>query len=443
MGKTERSIHQDKINGFSLIELMVSLVIGATVTLGFAQLLSMTADMQAKAMQLAAAENFKENILRALTNNTAWGNTLQANSGGTMACLWQGVTCNQVNQPFILYDDANAVVFDSRNAANGFTSRGQLCSTFSQNPGNPACPMRYDLTWTATCSGTDCTPTVTATLVVPTAKDSKSLIVDNSRLSIANFQVRMGGTGCGGGSAVFATPGTWPFTVPKGWTKLVAEVWGAGGGGAGINSASCGVNPGAGGGTSTFASTSAPGGAGQTNIGNQSYVYHNLCVWVGGYIGIVCAGGSGTLCGGGLPTYPGSNGDNGYSGIQTLKNNNLYNCTYSAGTGGGYGGQAEGAVGSPGGGGGGGGRDSGAIAWCLPPGVCYVRNWWATGAAAGQNGAQPPPASGSYAIGVYSPASLNPGSIINVVVGAGGAGGYGNNYPGGAGASGLIRITWQ
>lgn len=200
-------------------------------------------------------------------------------------------------------------------------------------------------------------------------------------------------------SQIYATPGTYTFTVPS-YETLTVEVWGGGGGGTGAPyDAAAGHSGGA---SSWDGTLAAAGGAG----GPANYT-------PGG------AGGSGS---GGTTNLTGGKGEAGV--------NFSYGGAGGAGANGGAGGartnrgSSPGIVnGHPGTAPGGGG--SGAVY-----STARVSH---SGAGAG---------GGGYASRAYTAGAYASGSTITVVVGAGGAGGYYNASAGGNGAPGQVKITW-
>lgn len=193
------------------------------------------------------------------------------------------------------------------------------------------------------------------------------------------------------GSESFTTAGTHAFTIPCHNTMTV-EVWGAGGGGAGAASS---AKAGAAGGASNFDGVLvANGGAGAPGTG---------------------AGAGGTASGGTTNT----TGQNGGTGSGSNKGGN--------GANGGAGGAASasnthGKPGTAPGGAGSGGR--------------YAPPMGGGGTVGGGGGG------GGYSTRAYAAGTYTVGASVNVVVGAGGAGGN-SNYDGGLGALGRVTITWN
>ena len=193
------------------------------------------------------------------------------------------------------------------------------------------------------------------------------------------------------GSQTYSTAGSYSFNVPC-YNNLTVEVWGAGGGGAGVASGNGGA-----GGASTWDGgvLTANGGAGATSN----------------------PGAGGTASGGTTNTTGGAGG-NGASGKSGAG---------GAGANGGAGGTAKssnnnGNAGSAPGGGG-----SGAI-FVNPMGGSYL----------GDGGG-----GGGYSAKTYGAGTYAVGNSVAVAVGAAGTKGNGASYDGGAGAVGRVTITWN
>lgn len=192
------------------------------------------------------------------------------------------------------------------------------------------------------------------------------------------------------GSQRFTSNGT--FTVPAGVTRIMVEVWGAGGGGGGAAWAGTGAT----GGTSSFGPLiSATGGTGGTPGGDSCFPGKagNAGIGSGGVINIGTGAGS---VGSG---YTGTGGSGG--GPNGGKGNAINWLAGEAGQGYASGGGGQGgAYGGWGGGGGGGG--------------------------------------GGYSKNTYA---VTPGASYTVTIGAGGAGGV-HSGGGGRGSDGLVVVWW-
>lgn len=214
------------------------------------------------------------------------------------------------------------------------------------------------------------------------------------------------GFGTGGvtpGSQTFTTSGSHQFSVPE-YNTLTVELWGAGAAGA---AAVSGAGNGQNGGATTIVALgmTAGGGVGGTKL-DPDLDYRQFAA----------GGAGGTASGGNTLNTSGSAGSSGYEGGSAANGGAGGTAPYIASNTG----PTSGGPGSaPGGGGGAGHYDLGG-------------NWLFPGAGGG----------GSYSKSVYTPGT-GPAhrTLLDLVVGAGGAGQTGN--PNGNGAVGRIVFTWS
>jgi hypothetical protein len=224
--------------------------------------------------------------------------------------------------------------------------------------------------------------------------DTVAIASDGSNWMITNEKISRGLQGV----KMFATSGSFTWTVPDGVTKVFAEVWGGGGGGFCPVTAAARSTPGTAGGTSSFSTISASGGSGASWISSTSYQTN---------------GGSGGSGSGGDTNLTGSAG----SGIEGAYEYVAFGGGAPLGGSGGLGGwsdQGSGSYGksgvSPGGGG----------AGAYTAGTTY----------GGGGGG------GGYAAKLMS---ISPGASLTVTVGAGGSP---SGTTCGSGASGMVKLTW-
>jgi prepilin-type N-terminal cleavage/methylation domain-containing protein len=457
-GYAEMFLKKRNQKGFSLLEMVVTVAIGSVMTLGFGSLLSWTANLQTQAVSKLNIENFKQQMMVNLADDTAWLNTVAGNGTNSMACLVNVTDCTTNGLPFgppiekrsfMLFDKDNQVLFDSTVPSNGLTAKGTPCNAVSAPPGydgvngNDQCPYRYELHWSAVCSGTDparpCTNPqvkISAFLLHSPASGTQKTIM-GERYSIRDFYP--GPSPCFARTAIVPQSGT--FTVPAKYNYLVAEVWGGGGGGTAAD-AYCNISQGGDGGLTNFWTVSAAGGRGgiRDSIPGGIFNWFWAVCWGGGLIQWPnCSGTAPTVLGGdGYPPTP-------YSGPTIPAAVKM--CTDTAGlspTGGsGKGGQACALDGSLSGGGGAGSCYSQAGPFVFA-GNCWLVVFWfyTTGGAGAVDNLFVPWLAGKYNRAVYVPGTLPPGTVVPVTVGAGGARGAVGAVVGGGGANGLVKITW-
>lgn len=134
--------------GFSLIQAMLMVFILAIITMAITsqltQLMRVTNDNKVR----STLQKLRQEILNNVMHNQAWINTL--NNNASMACLRNGVACPLAASTFNLFKSDNTSFFNGTVATSGFDINGVACATFSNVPGNDACPISYTMTWTPT-----------------------------------------------------------------------------------------------------------------------------------------------------------------------------------------------------------------------------------------------------------------------------------------------------
>ncbi|MBY0370401.1 hypothetical protein K2X33_06925 [bacterium] len=159
--------------GFGLMEMVMGFAAATALGLVAIQINSQLNRSQSRANTLYSTDQVRRTLTAHLQNAQAWSNTLADTSNTTMACLRNTATrCTHngnattatlptvagiplADQPFKLRDATNRVMWDSTSTNIGMTTNGTACSTFS-DAGNDDCPLRYELTWSAICTG-ECT----------------------------------------------------------------------------------------------------------------------------------------------------------------------------------------------------------------------------------------------------------------------------------------------
>jgi prepilin-type N-terminal cleavage/methylation domain-containing protein len=460
-GYAEMFLKKRNQKGFSLLEMVVTVAIGSVMTLGFGSLLSWTANLQTQAVSKLNIENFKQQMMVNLADDTAWLNTVAGNGTNSMACLVNVTDCTTNGLPFgppiekrsfMLFDKDNQVLFDSTVPSNGLTAKGTPCNAVSAPPGydgvngNDQCPYRYELHWSAVCSGTDparpCTNPqvkISAFLLHSPASGTQKTIM-GERYSIRDFYA--GPSPCFARTAIIPRSGT--FTVPADYKYLVAEVWGGGGGGTAVEGL-CTISQGGNGGFSNFWTVTAAGGQGGIASGIAGSTLDIFVAW--------CWGAARAL----VPYCPGSatiSGGDGYPPTPYTDPTippEVRMCTDTAGLspggGSGKGGQACAQNGSASGGGGAGScaAPPRQFVWPFNCFLLVLTPYITGGAGAGVTDAAFAPRdwlAGRYNRAVYVPSTLAPGTVVPVTVGVGGARGAIGSVVGGSGGNGLVKITW-
>ncbi len=159
--------------GYTLLEVLMAIGAGYVVMAAICATLENTARIQSNARAMNQMMQTRNGFFLAIGSNTAWKNTIMAKINSTgMACLANSSPCTGDGTPggapisgrsFALYDSNNVMLFDATNAANGLTTSGTPCNSFSLpngpagKKGNDSCPFRFDLKWSANCTPGNCT----------------------------------------------------------------------------------------------------------------------------------------------------------------------------------------------------------------------------------------------------------------------------------------------
>lgn len=139
--------------GFSLIEIVLALGLGAIIALFGLQLIKVTKDMDASNSSTHNIDGARLLISNTLKNKLAMRNTINAAANAaTFACVKNNTDCAASGGPFILYDSNNLPVpiVAAPASADGFTYGGSACNSYSV-AGSDSCPLRYDVVWTPRC----------------------------------------------------------------------------------------------------------------------------------------------------------------------------------------------------------------------------------------------------------------------------------------------------
>lgn len=167
--------------GMGLIPVIISAGILGVIALGALTTFDILSKQQRQMNLSFQASIVRNSLVTVLNNSKAWKNTIgsPANnlaSGTMLDCLENGNPCttNQSTDlpaggipigysqspgggsPGVLIkqilDPSGVVVLDSSSPTNGYTAQGTPCTTFDDNNGNDACPLKYEVRWWAKCN---------------------------------------------------------------------------------------------------------------------------------------------------------------------------------------------------------------------------------------------------------------------------------------------------
>lgn len=160
---TQRHISKKVSHGYSLIELTISMGLSFFLCATAANFIVINTNFQKNINHRLAIQNFKSEILNNLFNGPNWAVTIaNANNwnigGGTntgLECLHYNTDCSQSSGTFTIYSSAtNQILYNSNDPTAGFDLNGQVCNGFSMTSPNPACPYRYNISWSPICQST-------------------------------------------------------------------------------------------------------------------------------------------------------------------------------------------------------------------------------------------------------------------------------------------------
>ena len=427
-------------SGFTLIEMMMGLAVGMIVIVAASMMLVSTAQNYFNANAKVQMEINKLAILKTATSPAAWAVTLSKNQPA-MACLMPELNLDCVpNQPlpFDLWDARGNPIFQATKPRAGFTLQGENCDGFDKALGNDKCPFRYELQWSAVCDTSGNLPCrnpqvmINAHLFYRPSRDSNlPKALDEDGLSI-NTLILPASVCTGGAQQTFfyntlgSTSLTINFVVPSFSKNLYVELWGGGGGGPSYNWLNGTYVAGGNGGDSSFSPPSLTALVAKGGFGGYSAALSARSWWYTSTLGFISIG-SGSCDG-----FPGEapKNQNLLSGVKSCA---PLGATEEGGSGGRCGGTINGNSY-----GGGGASAGGWVTNCADWALLYVP--------------QSSPNGGQNASGTFTPAQIPPGTVVPIVVGAGGTGAVGYNFTscwgafpsvGGKGGSGLVKITWE
>ncbi len=149
--------------GFTIVEVMTTVAIAGVVTLGLSTFFGDMFTMQKRGEVGNSLMQLRTSLQTAIAgtsadplNLSAWDRTIAdqdaTNGNPAMACVLNHTACTHgAFGPLNLKNRNGEELMYSGIATRGFTLTGEICNTFSM-AGNPTCPFRYDLIWSATCT---------------------------------------------------------------------------------------------------------------------------------------------------------------------------------------------------------------------------------------------------------------------------------------------------
>lgn len=179
--------HIENSTGIGLVETIIVIGILGIIMTGVVSLGTVMMRMQSHSNFTFQADNARRSIMSALNGARSWQQTVtdpQNNrvNGPALNCIrtiapgpvQAGGPCTINGNPYTavgqqitnrairrVRDASGSVVYDASQPNFGLTPQGTFCDTFRTPPlaGNDACPLRFNITWSArcTCEVPDCT----------------------------------------------------------------------------------------------------------------------------------------------------------------------------------------------------------------------------------------------------------------------------------------------
>jgi hypothetical protein len=151
-------------SGFTILEALVSVMILQVGVFGALILVEKTTQSNKGTRDSINYALFRNQIMMFMNSDLVWKYTLNGALNSTMAC-WLNQNdvnigprnCAGKSGDLVLYNIKGQVQYDFREALAGLTGQGLKCAEFIAPPaeGNPACPMKFSLKWTAECAAGD------------------------------------------------------------------------------------------------------------------------------------------------------------------------------------------------------------------------------------------------------------------------------------------------
>ncbi|MGE0633310.1 MAG: type II secretion system protein [Pseudobdellovibrionaceae bacterium] len=178
--------------GFSLTSMLAGVAILGIVAVGINQMIIVMTSRSQQSITRSNISLMRDDFVALIGNQAVWDQTKSKNP--SMQCLINKSCTNGSGGKFSIYDSSGAVAYDSLNPSAGFTLDGRSCTTYSDS-GNDGCPLRFELSWTASCNdgaapGSCRYPTELVTVAFKfsphSAQMKNSLILNPAKFSIVN-----------------------------------------------------------------------------------------------------------------------------------------------------------------------------------------------------------------------------------------------------------------
>lgn len=187
--------------GLTLLEAVLGLGISAVTIFATLFLFDAITGDRSRIAQRFIFITVRNELLSLSIDDLAWAKTAGAPENASMGCLVQqnstdltSRSCSGKSGGVVILNRKAEIVYDRRNASTGTSIRGGTCETFSMSAGDPACPLRSEMTWEPICDGVNC--------VNPSIRLTARHRLINTRLlaplnlSLWDFQIIKSGVAC-------------------------------------------------------------------------------------------------------------------------------------------------------------------------------------------------------------------------------------------------------
>ncbi len=164
-------------NGFTMIELLVSIGMVAILAVGTASIATFSKDSANQTRMLTTVLSLRNIMISTIENPVAWNKTLASDS--TLGCVKNQTKCFVGSKNLSLYDNDGTLFYDGNSNQRGFTSTGMTCNSYAPDT-TTDCIYHYNLTWQPICKPAPDN----------TCSDQNPLVRVSAQLEIANTRNR-------------------------------------------------------------------------------------------------------------------------------------------------------------------------------------------------------------------------------------------------------------
>lgn len=184
--------------GYSLIEIIFSLMITAIATLAFGTFAFLISKVDSDVSKTMKLTDIKSNIFLMFSDKRVWNqivssanmdypldNSLKVNP--ELVCVRDKTECIPGEYPLTVLDQLGKIYFDSLDTRLGFNKKGDLCNSFDALNEDPECPFQLKIKWKPVCpsSGTCIDPQIQISVQTVAAVNSQNINISNQITSMS------------------------------------------------------------------------------------------------------------------------------------------------------------------------------------------------------------------------------------------------------------------